>query len=210
MFRGDKNVGAFDVRPPEEKSSGVGFMDSTFGGGDRMKQAQEALEEDPESHLAQTMNQLSLEERDKALCDLHGVQEIPDESPEALTKKLADMANEIDRISPKNAYLIAKSLSPSYVTNEKMQLQFLRADKYDPKKAAERLVLFMERKLDIFGRDKLVKDIDLSDFSAEELEDAKSGFMMLLDQKDRSGRTILFAGRTDGISTESRVRKKTF
>lgn len=123
-------------------------------------------------------------------------------------EKLADMTTEIDRISPKNAYLIAKALSPNYVTNEKMRLQFLRAEKHDPKKAAERLVLFFERKMEIFGRDKLVKDIELSDFSEKELEDAKSGFMMLLDQKDRSGRTILFAGPTDGVSTASRVSGK--
>lgn len=37
-------------------------MNSAFGGGSRMKQAQEALEGDPEIRLAQNMNQLSLEE----------------------------------------------------------------------------------------------------------------------------------------------------
>ena len=93
-----------------------------------------------ESFLAQTMQSLSLEERDRALEDLHAIGTVPEESPSALKESLEAMSHYIDKVeNDKKAYLIAKSMSTNYVTNEKRRLQFLRAENYDPKKATKRL-----------------------------------------------------------------------
>jgi hypothetical protein len=139
------------------------------------------------------------------LHDLHGIADIPEESPEVLTVKLSEMNQATDRIPIKTAYLFAMSLSNKYVAS--LRLRFLRAEGYNPKNASERMVRYFDTKCELFGKDKLVKDVDLDDLSAEDMAALKSGFMMLLDEKDRSGRMVLYAGATDKVSLESRVRK---
>ena len=131
--------------------------------------------------------------------------DISEESSDVLSAKLLAMAIEIDMIYPKNAYLMAESMSPSHVSNKKIRMKFLRAEDYDPKKAAERIVRYFEHKLEVFGMDKLVEDIRLSDFTAQELEEVKDGIMLVLDKRDRAGRAILFSGPTDRCSLSARV-----
>jgi hypothetical protein len=139
------------------------------------------------------------------LNDLHGIADIPEEPPEVLAAKLSEMDQAIARIPIKTAYLFAMSLSNKYVSS--LRLQFLRAEDYDPKNAAERMVRYFDTKCEIFGKDKLVKDVDLGDLSADDMTALQSGFMMLLDDKDRSGRVVMYSGATDKVSLESRVRK---
>jgi hypothetical protein len=130
-----------------------------------------------------------------------------EESPEFLHTKLWEMDRaivNIDSINGKHAYTIAKSLSSNYVTG--IRLQFLRAESYNPEKAAERCLRFLETKLEIWGQARLAKSLDLSDFSSEDMDAFKSGYAMLLDEKDRSGRAVLYMGVPENISLESRVR----
>jgi hypothetical protein len=116
------------------------------------------------------------------------------------------MNQAIEHIPIKTAYLLAMSLSNKYVSN--FRLHFLRAEDYDPKSAAERMVRYFDTKCEIFGKDKLVKDIDLGDLGAEDMAALKSGFVMILDDKDRSGRVIVYSGAADKVSLESRVGTK--
>jgi hypothetical protein len=122
-----------------------------------------------------------------------------------LTGKLSEITQAIDGIPIKTAYLFATSLSDKFVSS--LRLQFLRAEDYDPRSAAERMVRYFDTKCEIFGKDKLVKDIELSDLSVEDMAALKSGFLMLLDDKDRSGRVVMYSGATDNVSLKSRVRK---
>jgi hypothetical protein len=162
-----------------------------------------------ESFLAQNMSRLSLEERDKALEDLHAIGSVPEESPEALKQSLDSMSEYIDLIDGKKAYTIAKSMSSNYVTNEKRLLQFLRAGNYDPQKAAERLVQYFEKKLHLFGKDKLVKDIHLNDLTLSDIQALKAGSHILLDEKDRSGRFVIYTIGSIAceLPLETRVRR---
>jgi hypothetical protein len=62
-----------------------------------------------------------------------------------------------------------------------------------------------EVKLEVFGKDKLVRDILISDLDPVAL---KSGYIQLLARRDRAGRALLFINRGAlpcGITLEARV-----
>jgi hypothetical protein len=157
--------------------------------------------------LSRTLNQLPSKERDEVLHEIHGVSEVLDEDPGFVSQNLDLLELELQQIPKKIEYEMALSLSLEYVTNRNFRLKFLRADNYDSKKAAARMVKFFEWKLDLFGEDKLVQEIVLSDFEPREVEAMKSGYIQLLPQRDRAGRSILFTIRSllPDISLESRV-----
>ena len=88
------------------------------------------------------------------------------------------------------AFRMAYSRSPEYV--DSLKIGFLRAEVFNSKKAADRMVRFFENKLEYFGEDKLVKDITLDDLSEDDLETIHGGAVQILSTKDRAGRTVLF------------------
>ena len=73
---------------------------------------------------------------------------------------------------------------------------FLRADEFDSKKAAKRLVNFMEAKKKHFGEQTLTRSLYLSDLDQDDREALKSGVMQILSVRDRAGRAIFFEGHT--------------
>ena len=164
--------------------------------------------DETDSLLAKMMYQVSMKERDEAVHDLHGVADVLDEKPEFIVERLKKLDEELEKIKSKKAYYIAKSISLNYASNNKIRLQFLRADNYDVKNAATRLVAFFESKLEIFGKEKLTKDILLSDFSKEDLADFEKGYLHLLPQRDRAGRAIIctIGALAVTIPVETRVR----
>lgn len=161
-----------------------------------------------DSLLAQTLNKLSMRERDEALQDLHGVADTQSETPGFVEKSLKDFNEELEKVKSKKAYYMAKSISLNYVSNKKIRLQFLRAENYNAKNAANRMVMFFESKLEIFGKTRLTQDIRLSDFSKEDLANFEKGYLHLLPQKDRAGRTIIctIGVMAATIPVETRVR----
>jgi hypothetical protein len=85
---------------------------------------------------------------------------------------------------------------------------FLRAEKFDMHITAQRIVLHFEKKLELFGRDKVGRDILFSDLTQEEVEWFKCGNLQPLLQRDRVGRQILFSIRNlkqQSMPLESRV-----
>jgi hypothetical protein len=140
------------------------------------------------------------------LYDLHGIVEMKEELPEFLESKLCEFDRAIGEIAKKKAYLIAKAMSSDYVAS--CRLQFLRAENYVPEAAADRFARYLQKKLEIFGKEKLVNDVGLRDFTMDDMEALRSGFAMLFDEKDRSGRVVIYMGKTDNVSLESRVSWK--
>jgi hypothetical protein len=141
--------------------------------------------------LAKEMYQLSLDERKQALYDLHGIAEIPQEDPEMVARALGALEEDIQNISKKDAYETAHSMSPDYVRDPKFRLKFLRANKFDHKSAAQHLVAFFEAKMELFGSDKLTKDIKLKDLSDDDLSVLDTCFLQVLRGRDSAGRAIL-------------------
>ena len=144
-----------------------------------------------DSLIAQEMNELSMKERDKVLFDIHGISDASEETNEFLDTSLARLEAELSRIGQKEAYNMAKALSPDYVSNRKFRLMFLRCDRFDAKRAAIRLVKHFESKLELFGADKVARDIVQEDLDEDDLRCLQAPFLQLLPSRDRAGRAVL-------------------
>jgi hypothetical protein len=165
---------------------------STF---DEMQENDESspacLTQDADALIAQEMAGLSVEEREKSLYDIHGVSDVIEETPNFVREKLAQLNEELAQIAEKAAYFQAEVQSRGYVSCSKFRLRFLRAECFDPKLAAERLVRFFQEKLGLFGFEKLTKDIHLSDLDKNDLRCLHAGIGQILPLRDRAGRCVI-------------------
>ena len=98
----------------------------------------------------------------------------------------------------KSAYLLAVQQNEQYVHHYDFIMRFLRSDRYNVKDAAHRVVGFFEYKRELFGMDKLTKDIGVEDFYGPDAADPQndrlaleSGLFQLLPGNDRSGRAVI-------------------
>jgi hypothetical protein len=144
------------------------------------------------SCLRRELIQLPMESRQKVSQDLYGIAETTFLSQDCLEHLEA----EIENIEEKEAYERALELSPEYVNNESFRVLFLRATEGDAKRAAKRITKHFKTKLDLFGDDKLVKDIEISDLDEYDMEALNSGGFQVLSRSDLAGRSILFGRYT--------------
>jgi hypothetical protein len=147
--------------------------------------------ENADTLLAKELYQLSMDERDKVFSDIHGVADIVKEEPTFLHFQLSQLETELSKIRNKTAYDLAESLSFDYVKDPKFRLLFLRATSFDVEAAAYRMARFFQEKLELFGADKLAKDIEWSDLDDDDIETIESGWFQVLPGKDRSGRLLI-------------------
>ncbi|CAB9521386.1 Transfer protein [Seminavis robusta] len=143
-----------------------------------------------ESLMAHQMSALSVEDRDKVYHDLYGITPAFTETPELLQARLAAMEDELEQLHDIPAYDMAVLLDRDYVTKDEFRLRFLRADLLDAKKAAHRMARHFKAKMDLFGRDKLVKDITQDDLDDATLAALYSGYCQFLPLRDRAGRMV--------------------
>ena len=142
------------------------------------------------SMLAKEMNQLSVEEREKVLEDVHGIPRLVEQPKERIEACLALLETELTSISNKAAYDLATSMSKEYTSSRKIRLMFLRAESYNPYNAASRMVRFFDEKCELFGADKLTKDITLDDLDPDDIITLENGFYQVLPEKDCAGRKV--------------------
>jgi hypothetical protein len=162
--------------------------------------------------IANELSAMSIQEREQSYYDVHGVSDTIDETPEFVQAKLKELDYELTMLSKnKDAYLLAEAQDREYVTNINFRLKFLRADTFETKIAAQRLVFFFEEKLKLFGPEKLARDIKISDLDEADIIWLESGIAQLLPQRDRSGRCVLawiVDNRPNSSSTEATAINK--
>jgi hypothetical protein len=148
--------------------------------------------EHAEDLLVKEWTHLSLEARERAQEDVHCVpsNDLIEEEPHFVAKRIEQMNNVISKKRRKLAYERALFLSPSYVNDQDFSLMFLRSTNFQPCKAADCMIAFFELKLELFGIEKLAKQITLDDLSQEDLESLQSGASQFLVEKDRGGRAV--------------------
>jgi hypothetical protein len=167
---------------------------------------------DPEATdalLARELNQMSLKEREKVYYDIHGVSDVVDETDELVNNTLAEFDEEISKIKKKSAYEMAEKQDASCVSNRKMRCKFLRAEGFNSRLAAKRVVSFFEAKLELFGPLKLTQDIRLEDLDEQDMSCVESGMCQIIHRRDGAGRSLL--GLSPGLRPrvcpcENRVR----
>jgi hypothetical protein len=149
---------------------------------------------DTEALFAAELSRLSIEERDEVLHDIHGVADSQKEDPAFVRRCLDDLEEAISLlpVQDKISYLQARDLDESYVTNEDFLLMFLRACSFDIRSASARMTAFFDLKKEIFGVEKLAKDIVYEDLDEDDTRCLESGYAQILSGRDRAGRAIFF------------------
>jgi hypothetical protein len=150
---------------------------------------------DVDAHLANRLNQLTMEERYRVFHDVHGVSEVHPEEAQVVQDKLNQMEvclNSHTQISDhtNDAYHRALYLSSTYVQNRDFRLTFLRAVDFDPAAAADLLVRHFYIKLELFGEELLTHDLKLTDLMEEDMGALESGYFQLLPVRDRANRVV--------------------
>lgn len=144
--------------------------------------------------LSRQLNQLSFQDRQLISEEIHGVLCLcPEETPAMLFDCLQRLSIEIDKIKVKVAYDKSQELfaDATYVNTDDFRLKFLRAELFDPKRAAIRLVKCLDLLLEYYGEDALRRPIMLSDLGKEAMEAARAGNHQILPFRDRSGRKVV-------------------
>lgn len=145
-----------------------------------------------EDLLSSEFGKLSVQERSKALEDLHCVGEELEETEELKEKSL----EEFDRLLKQGnypLYNLAAEQNRAYMEDRTHRLTFLRANDYDARKSVNQLANHLQQKAKLFGEEKLARDITLDDLGSDDLQQLLGGLMHIQDETDRFGRPILFA-----------------
>ncbi|KAG7341663.1 hypothetical protein IV203_023616 [Nitzschia inconspicua] len=146
--------------------------------------------------LARWFNSLSVEERNQATFDVHGVNDIATETPDLQCRFLWQMDEILTSLKfhpnlPTDAYRLAEQKSMAYVHNPALKLSFLRAVEFaDAHLAAERYIRFYNFKNLLFGPDCLVRDLTWNDLCPADQQAYEKGYLQLLPERDSSNRLI--------------------
>ena len=157
-----------------------------------------------ENELSDAFYNLSVQGREMINEEVHGVRCLsPEENPEMIKRSLSQLSEELDLIRVKPAFDRSQTLSAerrlvgfsgrTYVNSDEFRLRFLRADLFDPKKAAARMVSYLDFMLEVFdGKEELLlRYVCLKDFNKRDMALLKAGNFQLLPYRDRSGRRIM-------------------
>lgn len=144
-----------------------------------------------EKMLIQGMNKLSFDEYQREQEDLHGVVADFPERTDEMNYLIQLLQNTLNDIKHGTAYHTAESLNRSYVSDRDFRMTFLRANRYCPKAAADQMIRHFNLKLRLFGKDKLARDIALSDLDDDDVKTLIGGSYQVSPVRDRAGRAIL-------------------
>ena len=184
-----------------------------------------------EDLLAKGLEQLSLDQHEEILFEIHGIHDPTlweEEEPERVEQKLKDLETEINRITPaaaaatpdqdcrRDAYDRAMQMNPSYVGNRNFRLQFLRSCKFDCSKAAALMAQHFEVKRQLFGDGEiLAREVYQTDLDEKDQKILKSGFAQIMPERDAAGRIVALIVTSnfgnnfpeDGWEKENEVRQ---
>jgi hypothetical protein len=152
--------------------------------------------------IARELSKLTAMQREKLYEEIHGVIDIPKETPDFVNGCLDQMEEEINKIKKRAAYNKAHFLAPSMVKSRKFRIMFLRATSFDPRLAAKRIVVHFEYKAELFGDDKVAQQLTLDDLDDDDLASLEGGSFQLLPGTDTAGRSVgLFARKFSTFKT---------
>lgn len=160
------------------------------------EEGDEITQEELDAVYAQNMLELSAQERNEVLLDIHGVSDAVPETPEFVSQHRKELNEALQALVQRSrhktaAYELALQQNPDYIQSEAFQLLFLRADRWNAVSAALRMVGFLEMKLDLFGQDCLTRSVAISDLSRDDRQSLTSGFFQLLPVRDVAGRAVM-------------------
>jgi len=147
-----------------------------------------------ELQIIRDLKQLTLKERQKINREVDGsVIDVVHETPELISTSLQALESELVKMRSKKAYDFALFISPRHVKNAKFRIMFLRSEKFHIRKAAKRMVAYFEFKMELFGQERITRDITLFDMTDDDREALYSGGKQAFPGgRDKSGRIIIW------------------
>jgi hypothetical protein len=98
----------------------------------------------------------------------------------------------VDTKSPRPLTREQRILSSSYIVeNDETLLRFIRADRLDAQKAAQRILNYYSLAMEHFGDEILHRPLSLDDLDRRERKILESGLVQLLLTRDTTGRRII-------------------
>lgn len=163
-----------------------------------------------EDLVTQDLLRLSFKDRNAIDEEVHGVNNLSrEETPELLHESMRQLSVELSKIPNKVAFDRSQRLfgNNTYVNTADFRLRFLRCDYFDAKKAAVRMVNFLDFVDELFDGDLVLqRPIQLTDFSKAEMKMLRSGIYQLLPYRDRSGRPIYTELGNMGLHLDLKMR----
>jgi hypothetical protein len=145
--------------------------------------------------LAQEMSRLSFLDRNKIQEEIHGVRSMaPEETVQSNQIALWRLDQQLEEVptANKQAFLKAKSFgNDSFVLKDDVKLCFLRAELFDPTKAALRYTKYLNLIAKYFGTVALQRPLRYSDLYKKEQDVCREGQTQCLPSRDRAGRLVL-------------------
>lgn len=175
--------------------------------------------------ISEEQSKLSYNDRNILNEEVHGVAcNAQEETPEMLRYYLSKLSLELEDLvlSDYNNNANASSLSTgfllsrrgygsnNYVNKADFRLRFLRAENFDVRKAAIRLMKFMNLVLEVFGAFALCRPIKLTDFKRSEMKVIQAGWVQVFPFRDRSGRRLFIWAGQMGLQYEAILRIKIY
>jgi len=124
------------------------------------------------------------------------------ENPKFLEQKFKELDEDIKIIENDDsasdlelftAYKLAREQDPKYVDHPLFKIGYLRAARYNTRRAARRILNNLREKLDLFGPKKLTHDICLEDLGEAARKFLNLGGLQVLPQRDNAGRRVIFS-----------------
>lgn len=169
--------------------------------------------DDSDAYIADALQNMTLQERDSLYHELHGVADVVHETSGFLKECFRKLRFELQKTSTHpsgmnvRAFLVAEHEDFSYVHSKFHYKAFLRAERFDAKAAAIRMIRFFEFKSQAFGFQNLCKDITQDMLSEEDLQAYQEGVNQVLPCRDKMGRCIcvMFPNLASVLGTPDRM-----
>lgn len=113
------------------------------------------------------------------------------ETSEVLQRCASQLDSHLQTIKRGTALELAEAMDRVYTSSWALKIMFIRAERYRPVEAAERLVRFFELKKELFGTKLLTTDILLEHLNPDDIEALRSGGLQICPVKDVAGRPII-------------------
>mmetsp|Transcript_12043 Transcript_12043/g.34860 ORF Transcript_12043/g.34860 Transcript_12043/m.34860 type:complete len:871 (+) Transcript_12043:1-2613(+) len=146
--------------------------------------------------VAEELSNLPHAELVRVLEEVHGVpSSIIEETDDFVARKISEMKAHVQKIRNKSAYDNAHFLHRRYVDNDAFLLKFGGKVEHHPVCRLADIEGFTTQKFELFGWDRLTRDIQYSSTNDDDDDHDKgilsSGGVQILPRKDRSGRAVL-------------------
>jgi hypothetical protein len=146
--------------------------------------------------VIQQLQSMSLREQERAMLDMYpvtsqAIDELESSKTQEQWMEQMDTAIAAKATPHHPALQLAMHTNLQYVKDQRWK--FLRAEFWNVERGVDRLARFLELKLEAFGSGCLCQELRLDDLAPHEIDLwRETGFLQVLDERDQSGRPVVF------------------